>query len=104
MGPRTSRFKPLGLAVLAPAAERGRWPRGPRDQRMPARRVAFCFPQLLPDAASERSAEASATLLPGLWGGPLHGSGSAPHVPCPSAPGSETTCYLPWLKVSVALP
>jgi len=27
---------------------------------------AFCFPQLLPDVASERSAEASATLLPGL--------------------------------------
>ena len=26
MRPRTSRFKPLGLAVLAPAAERGRSP------------------------------------------------------------------------------
>ena len=26
-----------------------------------------------------------------------------PHVPHPLAPGSQTLCYLPWLKVSVAL-
>ena len=26
-----------------------------------------------------------------------------PHAPYPLAPGSQTACYLPWLKVSVAL-
>ncbi len=26
-----------------------------------------------------------------------------PHAPHLLAPGSQTTCYLPWLKVSVAL-
>jgi hypothetical protein len=26
-----------------------------------------------------------------------------PHVPYSLAPGSQTVCYLPWLKVSVAL-
>jgi hypothetical protein len=25
------------------------------------------------------------------------------HAPHPFAPGPQTTCYLPWLKVSVAL-
>ncbi len=27
----------------------------------------------------------------------------SPHAPNPIAPGSQTACYLPWLKVSVAL-
>jgi hypothetical protein len=26
-----------------------------------------------------------------------------PHAPYPLAPGSQTVCYLPWLKASVAL-
>ena len=26
-----------------------------------------------------------------------------PHAPYPLAPGSQIACYLPWLKVSVAL-
>jgi hypothetical protein len=27
-----------------------------------------------------------------------------PHAPHSLAPGAQTACYLPWLKVSVALP